>query len=97
MNLECGNVIIELYPEISPNAVERFKILIEKKMYDGEIINYYDFKIREKSNKIIFEEQANFYKYFYKHQSFGLLNNYYLQNYIFHLSKIHLKLSQEIF
>ena len=35
MNLECGNVIIELYPEISPKAVERFKILIEKKMYDG--------------------------------------------------------------
>ena len=34
MNLECGNVIIELYPEISPKAVERFKILIEKKMYD---------------------------------------------------------------
>ena len=34
-------------------------------MYDGEIINYYDFKIREKSNKIIFEEQADFYKYFY--------------------------------
>lgn len=37
----------------------------EKKMYDGEIINYYDFKIREKSKKIIFEEQANFYKYYY--------------------------------
>ena len=35
MNVECGNVIIELYPEISPKAVERFKILIEKKMYDG--------------------------------------------------------------
>ena len=35
MNLECGNVIIELYPEISPKAVERFKTLIEKKMYDG--------------------------------------------------------------
>ena len=35
MNLECGNVIIELYPNISPKAVERFKILIEKKMYDG--------------------------------------------------------------
>ena len=35
MNLECGNVIIELYPETSPNAVERFKTLIEKKMYDG--------------------------------------------------------------
>ena len=35
MNLECGNVIIELYPETSPKAVERFKILIKKKMYDG--------------------------------------------------------------
>ena len=35
MNLECGNVIIELYPETSPKAVERFKILIEKKLYDG--------------------------------------------------------------
>ena len=35
MNVECGNVIIELYPDISPKAVERFKILIKKKMYDG--------------------------------------------------------------
>ena len=35
MNVECGNVIIKLYPDISPIAVERFKILIEKKMYDG--------------------------------------------------------------
>ena len=35
MNLECGNVIIELYPDISPKSVERFKILIEEKMYDG--------------------------------------------------------------
>ena len=35
MNVECGNVIIELYPDISPKAVKRFKILIEKKMYDG--------------------------------------------------------------
>ena len=35
MNLECGNVIIELYPKISPKAVERFKTLIKKKMYDG--------------------------------------------------------------
>ena len=28
MNVECGNVIIELYPDISPKTVERFKILI---------------------------------------------------------------------
>ena len=35
LNVPCGNVIIELYPNISPNAVERFKILIESKAYDN--------------------------------------------------------------
>ena len=31
----CGNVIIELYPQISPNAVQRFKKLVESKAYDN--------------------------------------------------------------
>ena len=31
----CGNVIIELYPNVSPNSVERFKMLIESKQYDN--------------------------------------------------------------
>ena len=35
LNAECGNVIIELYPEISPNGVERFKKLISFKAYDN--------------------------------------------------------------
>ena len=35
LNVECGNVIIELYPNISPNSVKRFKMLIERKEYDN--------------------------------------------------------------
>ena len=34
LNVECGNVIIELYPDISPNAVKRFKKLVKSKAYD---------------------------------------------------------------
>ena len=35
LNAECGNVIIELYPGVSPNGVERFKKLIGSKSYDN--------------------------------------------------------------
>ena len=35
LNAECGNVIIELYPGVSPNGVERFKKLIDLKSYDN--------------------------------------------------------------
>ncbi len=34
LNVPCGNVIIELYPEISPNGVKRFITLIKSKSYD---------------------------------------------------------------
>lgn len=34
LNAPCGNVIIELYPEISPNGVKRFRTLIESNAYD---------------------------------------------------------------
>ena len=34
LNVPCGNVIIELYPEISPNGVKRFVTLINTKAYD---------------------------------------------------------------
>ena len=34
LNIPCGNVIIELYPEISPNGVNRFVTLIRSKAYD---------------------------------------------------------------
>ena len=35
LNVECGNVIIELFPEVSPKAVERFKTLIKTNSYDN--------------------------------------------------------------
>ena len=35
MNAECGNVIIELYPNVSPKAVNRFKNLIKSNSYDN--------------------------------------------------------------
>ena len=35
MEIECGSVVIELYPETSPNAVRRFKMFIENGSYNG--------------------------------------------------------------
>ena len=34
LNAPCGNVIIELYPNISPNSVKRFKMLINSGKYN---------------------------------------------------------------
>ena len=35
LNVPCGNVVIELFPNISPNSVERFKKLVKNKEYDN--------------------------------------------------------------
>ena len=35
LNVGCGNVIIELYPDISPISVKRFKMLINSGKYDN--------------------------------------------------------------
>ena len=35
LNVPCGNVIIELYPDVSPNAVKRFITLVKSKAYDN--------------------------------------------------------------
>ena len=34
LNVSCGNVIIEIYPEVSPNGVKRFITLVKSKAYD---------------------------------------------------------------
>ena len=35
LNVNCGNIIIKLYPDISPKSVERFKMLIISGKYDN--------------------------------------------------------------
>ena len=35
LNAPCGNVIIELYPNVSPNAVQRFVTLIRSNAYEN--------------------------------------------------------------
>ena len=35
LNVPCGNVVIELFPSISPNSVDRFKKLVKNKEYDN--------------------------------------------------------------
>ena len=35
LNVECGNVIIKLYPDISPKSVKRFKMLIQSDRYSN--------------------------------------------------------------
>ena len=35
LNINCGNIIIKLYPNISPKSVERFKMLVASGKYDN--------------------------------------------------------------
>ena len=35
LNIPCGNVVIELFPNISPKSVKRFKTLIKNKEYNN--------------------------------------------------------------
>ena len=59
LNVGCGNVIIELYPDISPNGVKRFKNLIRSKAYDdvafhrvikGKLVQAGDLEFGKKGN-----------------------------------------------
>lgn len=59
LNTNCGNVIIELYPNISPNAVTRFKTLIKSNSYNNaafhrviedKIVQAGDLEFGKKSN-----------------------------------------------
>ena len=39
LKLKDGDVLIELYPDIAPNHVKRFKLLAKEKKYDGVIFH----------------------------------------------------------
>ena len=39
LKLKNGDVIIELYPDIAPNHVKRFKLLVGEKKYDGVVFH----------------------------------------------------------
>ena len=39
LELKDGNVLIELYPDIAPNHVKRFKLLASEKKYDGVVFH----------------------------------------------------------
>ena len=39
MKLKDGDVVIELFPDIAPNHVKRFKKLAEEKKYDGDVFH----------------------------------------------------------
>ena len=59
LNTNCGNIIIELYPNISPKAVKRFKKLIKLEAYndvafhrviEGKLIQAGDFEFGTREN-----------------------------------------------
>ena len=39
MKLKDGDVLIELYPDVAPNHVQRFKDLAKKGLYDGVVFH----------------------------------------------------------
>ena len=64
MNVFCGNVIIEIYPNISPKSVERFIMLIksEDSIKDHGFLTSDDLKYQEerrkrKIRKLTYEER----------------------------------------
>ena len=60
LNVNCGNVIIELYPEISPKTVKRFKMLIEKKEYDNVAFHRVIKNVLVQSGDLEFGKKDNF-------------------------------------
>ena len=60
LNVDCGNVIIKLYPKISPKSVERFKMLIETRKYDDVAFHRVIKNVLVQSGDLEFGKKDNF-------------------------------------
>tara|TARA_B100000927_G_C16374107_1_gene432755 strand:- start:16 stop:663 length:648 start_codon:yes stop_codon:yes gene_type:complete len=64
LNVDCGNVIIELYPESSPKSVERFKMLISSGKYNDIAFHRVIKDVLVQSGDLEFGKKDN-YNYLY--------------------------------
>ena len=85
MNVECGNVIIELLPEISPNSVKRFKYFIKEGSYNGSSFYRVVKGTLVQAGDLEFGniENINYYKVGSGQSKFGSLNSELSENYQF--------------
>ena len=72
----CGRVIIELYPNISPNSVERFKMLINRKEYDDIAFHRVIKNVLVQSGDIEYGKKGNlnYAKIGYGKSKYGTIN-----------------------
>ena len=64
LNVNCGNIIIELYPDISPKSVKRFKMLISSREYDNIAFHSVIKNVLVQSGDLEFGKKDN-YNYLY--------------------------------
>lgn len=85
MNVECGNVIIELLPEISPNSVKRFKYFIKEGSYNGSSFYRVVKGTLVQAGDLEFGniENINYYKVGSGQSKFGSLKSELSENYQF--------------
>ena len=73
----CGNVIIELYPKVSPKSVERFKMLIKNNEYDNVAFHRVIKNVLVQSGDIEYgkKENLNYAKIGYGKSKYGTIDS----------------------
>ena len=59
LELKYGNVKIELFPEVAPNHVERFKTLANSKKYNGVVFHRVIDKFMAQTGDVQFGNSSN--------------------------------------